>query len=90
MLKSFEYQKKFYKTLKALLAQKLRKRLEDTMSESTALKKRQTEVAKLRERLEECFILGEIKEALYQMYDLKYSVELGQIKSEIAKSGFES
>ncbi|MCW3073174.1 MAG: hypothetical protein JWP69_243 [Flaviaesturariibacter sp.] len=90
MLKGFEYQKGYYKTLKALLIQKLRKRFEETISETTALKKRFTEVSELREYLEERFILGEIKEALYQKYDAKYSAKLDQIKGEIAKSGFES
>jgi site-specific DNA recombinase len=89
-LSGFHYNKAFHKTLKSKLVTKLRERLEDTIADSVLLKKRETELQNQIEKLEERFILGELKSELYEKYDKKYREQLMKIKAELTEKSFDS
>ena len=89
-LSGFQYNKAFYKTLKCKLITKLKDRLADTIADSVLLKKRETELQNQIEKLEERFILGELKIELYEKYDKKYRDELVKIRTELTDKSFDS
>jgi hypothetical protein len=66
LLKQFEYSRSYKEKLRSILLKRLRERLQSQIEESIQLNKKITEVENQLERIEERFILDEIKAPLYK------------------------
>jgi len=89
-LSQFEYQKKHKATIKAKLIKALKVKISFAASESKSLRKKLTEKQNQLERVEEKFVLGEIKEELYEKFRKKYHDEIEVLSKELNNCDFES
>ena len=90
LLKQFEYNKKYKEKLRAILIKKLREKSQSQIEDSIQLKKKLTELENQLEKIEERFILNEIKAPLYEKYKEKYSIQITAIRAELEKNSFDS
>lgn len=90
LLKQFEYKKYYKEKLKPILLKKLKERLATELEESIRLKKKITKLENQLEKIEERYILGEIKEELFEKYKSKYSDQIINSKKELEKKSFDS
>ncbi len=89
-LKHFEFKKEYNANLKKALIVGIKKRLSNSLEESVLLKKRLTEKRNLLEKIEEKYVIGELKKDLYEKYCLKYQNEIALLESECRINSFSS
>ena len=68
----------------------IKKRLSNSLEESVLIKKRLTEKRNLLEKIEEKYVIGELKKDLYEKYCLKYQNEIALLESECRINSFSS
>src|SRR5690242_20194797 len=68
LLCGFEYRKEYKLKLKDALARKIKSELAGALQESSALKKRMSELKSQLERMEERFVPGQLDKVLYEKY----------------------
>lgn len=90
LLKQFEYNKKYKEKLRTILVKKLKEKLQSQIEDSIQLKKKLTELENQLEKIEERFILDEIKAPLYEKYKDKYATQIREIRAELEKNSFDS
>jgi DNA invertase Pin-like site-specific DNA recombinase len=90
LLKQFEYNKKHKEKLRAIISKRLKERLQAQLEDSIQLKKKLTELQGQLEKIEERFILDEIKAPLYEKYKDKYSRQIREMKAELEKNSFDT
>lgn len=89
-LSQFEYNKHYKSSLKKILEEKIRRRLEHQINDNVQLKKRLTEIENQLEGMEKRHVLGDLKEELYEKYSKKFKEEIAQIRQELESGTFDS
>ena len=89
-LKQFEFKKQYTKELKQAMITGIKKKLSASMEESVQLKKRLSEKRNLLEKMEEKYVIGELKKDLYEKYLSKYQNEIAVLEAENMKNSFSS
>ena len=85
-LEGLKIDKKFLAPIAKEFNNLLESKKVDQSVEVKPLKKKQTELNKKIEAIEERYVIGEIDSGLYQKYKSKYQLQLDEIKGELTKT----
>lgn len=89
-LRQFEYKKQYKEKLKKEIAAAIKEKMSGAIEEAKVLRKRESEVKSLLEKIEERFALGEITSVMYEKFAAKYHEEILEIEEELREKAFDS